>query len=114
LKSELDPQVVFLPSLNDTHQDHEVVSREGFRAFKSASMLGYELPWNNLTFETNFFVTLQEAHIEKKIEALKCYQSQQGRAYSSPEFVRSLAITRGTQIGSRYAEVFQAIRWVWR
>lgn len=114
LKRELEPHVVFLPSLNDTHQDHQVVAQEGFRAFKTISMLGYELPWNNLTFHTNFFVLLQESHIEKKIQALECYKSQKDRVYASPEFVRSLARTRGTQIGSRYAEVFESIRWVWR
>jgi LmbE family N-acetylglucosaminyl deacetylase len=114
LKAELEPDVVFLPSLHDTHQDHQVIAQEGFRAFKTVSMLGYEIPWNNLTFHTNFFTLLQETHLEKKIQALTCYRSQQDRPYASAEFVRSLARTRGTQIGSQYAEVFEAIRWVSR
>lgn len=114
LKRELDPEVVFLPSLHDTHQDHQVIASEGFRAFKTISMLGYELPWNNLTFHTNFFIFLEEQHVARKIEALKCYRSQQDRPYSSPEFIRGLARTRGTQIGSCCAEVFESIRWVVR
>jgi LmbE family N-acetylglucosaminyl deacetylase len=114
IKSEIEPDLVLLPSLNDTHQDHQVVSQEGFRAFKTTSMLGYELPWNNLSFQTNFFVCLETPHIEQKISALRCYRSQANRPYASAEFIRSLAITRGTQIGSTYAEVFESIRWVWR
>ena len=113
LKAELRPEVVFLPCRMDTHQDHEVVSNEGFRAFKDRTILGYELPWNNLTFLTNCFVYLDETHLEKKIKALECYESQRGRPYASAEFVRSLAITRGTQIGTRYAEAYECIRWVW-
>ncbi len=112
MKQEINPDLVLLPSTNDTHQDHQVVSQEGFRAFKTTSMLGYELPWNNLDFRTNFFVCLDEHHVHRKIAALHCYQSQQGRPYASAEFVKSLAITRGTQIGSKYAEVFESIRWV--
>lgn len=114
IKNEIEPDLVLLPSLNDTHQDHQVVSQEGFRAFKTTSMLGYELPWNNLSFQTNFFVCLESPHVEQKISALHCYRSQLNRPYASAEFIRSLAITRGTQIGTSYAEVFESIRWVWR
>ena len=114
IKIKFDPDVVFLPSLYDTHQDHQVIAQEGFRAFKQTSMLGYELPWNNLTFRTNFFVLLEEKHLQKKIEALGCYASQQSRPYASEQFIRSLAVTRGTQIAATYAEVFESIRWVWR
>jgi LmbE family N-acetylglucosaminyl deacetylase len=114
LKHELKPNIVFLPSRHDTHQDHQTVSQEGFRAFKDMSMLGYEVLWNNLTFPTNLFVLLEEKHLRRKIAALSCYQSQSDRPYANEQFVRSLAVTRGTQIAACYAEVFEAIRWVWR
>jgi len=74
--------------------------------------LGYEIPWNNITFHTQSFIKLEERHIIKKIEALKAYKSQQGRFYANEEFIRSLAITRGTQISVKYAEAFEVIRWV--
>jgi N-acetylglucosamine malate deacetylase 1 len=114
LKRELEPDLVFLPSHNDTHQDHQVIAQEGFRAFKTTSMLGYELPWNNLVFRTNTFICLEQRHVDKKSSALECYESQKGRPYASAEFVKSLAVTRGIQIGSRYAEVFETVRWVLR
>ncbi|HEU4395497.1 MAG TPA: PIG-L family deacetylase, partial [Planctomycetota bacterium] len=103
-----------LPSSHDTHQDHRTVHEAGIRAFKSGSMLGYEVPWNNLSFDTTSFVFLEEADVAKKVEALKCYRSQAIRPYANEEFVRSLARSRGTQIGARYAEAFEVIRWVLR
>jgi LmbE family N-acetylglucosaminyl deacetylase len=114
LGKELKPDVVLLPSALDTHQDHQVISQEGFRAFKKTTMLGYEVPWNNLTFNTNAFVFLEERHLEKKLASLNCYLSQFGRHYATAEFIKSLAITRGTQIGAKYAETFEVIRWVLR
>jgi N-acetylglucosamine malate deacetylase 1 len=106
------PDLVFLPSANDTHQDHQVISQEGFRAFKKISMFGYEVPWNNLTFKTNAFVALKEENLEDKLRALACYKSQQGKSYSSERFIRSWMHMRGTQIDVEYAEAFEVIRYV--
>ena len=112
LKSKINPDVVFIPSPNDLHQDHYTIAIEGMRAFKQVSVLGYELPWNNITFHTQAFIKLKKRHIIRKIEALKAYKSQQNRFYANDDFIRSLAITRGTQINVKYAEAFEVIRWV--
>ena len=112
LGNDLKPELVLLPSTNDTHQDHQTVSQEGFRAFKKISIIGYEMPYNNLNFSTNLFVVLEEKHLRKKVEALKCYRSQADRTYATPDFITSLARVRGTQIGIKYAEAFEVIRWV--
>ena len=112
LCSEVQPDIVFLPSTSDTHQDHKVIREEGFRAFKKTSMLGYEIPWNNLTFTTNAFIFLEKRHVDMKIAALECYISQLGRNYVTEELIRSLAITRGAQIGAQFAESYEIIRWV--
>lgn len=112
LGNDLKPELVLLPSTNDTHQDHQTVSQEGFRAFKKISIIGYEMPYNNLSFSTNLFVALQAQHLRKKTEALKCYRSQADRFYATPDFITSLARVRGTQIGIKYAEAFEVIRWV--
>jgi len=112
LKNKINPDVVFIPSPNDLHQDHYTVAMEAIRAFKQVSILGYELPWNNITFHTQAFIKLKERHIIKKIEALKAYKSQQNRYYANEDFIKSLAITRGTQISVKYAEALEVIRWV--
>lgn len=110
LRSERHYDLVFMPSSHDIHQDHTTVAQEAIRAFKMTTLLGYELIWNNLTFDTNCFVKLEERHIDAKCQALKAYKSQGFRDYTSAEFVRSLARTRGVQVGCTYAECFEVIR----
>jgi LmbE family N-acetylglucosaminyl deacetylase len=106
------PDLVLMPSLNDIHQDHTTIAQEGLRAFKNTTILGYELIWNNLTFNTTSFINLEKKHIQAKCNALKEYKSQSQRRYMSEEFIYSLAITRGVQIGVKYAESFEVVRWV--
>ena len=102
--------LVFIPSLHDIHQDHSTIAQEGLRAFKNTTILGYELIWNNLQFNTQCFVKLEEKHIEAKISALKEYHSQGKRDYLSDDFIRSLARARGVQVGCEFAEAFEVVR----
>jgi LmbE family N-acetylglucosaminyl deacetylase len=112
LRSEIQPDLIFMPSILDVHQDHKTIAEEGMRAFKFNSILSYELPWNNFTFTTSSFVHLTEEDVRVKVKALSAYQSQAHRPYSDEDFIRSLARTRGVQIGTRYAEVFELVRWI--
>jgi len=114
LRKENQFDLVFIPSLHDIHQDHSTIAQEGLRAFKNTTILGYELIWNNLQFDTVCFSILEEKHVTKKIEALKAYSSQGFRDYLSPDFIRSLARSRGIQIGSHFAEAFEVIRLILR
>jgi len=114
LRIQIKPEIVFAPSSYDTHQDHQVVREETLRAFKKCTILGYEQPWNNITFNTLAFIPLTEDHIQKKIDALNCYQTQKNRAYLNKDFIRGLAVTRGTQIEEKYAEAFEVIKWIIR
>ena len=111
-KKEIVPDLVLMPSLHDIHQDHSTIAQEGLRAFKLCTILGYELIWNNLTFNTTSFVKLEKKHIQCKCNALKEYKSQNGRSYMSEDFIYSLAKTRGVQIGTTYAESFEVLRWI--
>ncbi|MBC8403044.1 MAG: PIG-L family deacetylase [Candidatus Marinimicrobia bacterium] len=112
LKKDLEPDLVIMPSSHDLHQDHYTIAMEGLRAFKFTSILGYEVPWNNITFETSSFVYLEKRHIEKKLASLQCYRSQIGRKYANSEYIKGLARTRGVQIGVDYAETFDVKRWI--
>ncbi len=112
IRNNIQPDIVFLPSSKDIHQDHLTVMQEGIRAFKYSTILGYELIWNNLSFETDCFIKITQAQLDRKIAALKCYKTQEGKAYMDPKFITSLATVRGTQIGSEYAEAFELIRWI--
>ena len=107
LNQQINPDMVLLPAASDVHQDHQVIHQEGLRAFKNTTFAGYELPWNNYSFRTNFFMKLSENDVNKKIEALQSYQSQSHRNYMQPDFIRSLAKVRGVQCNSEYAEAFE-------
>ena len=112
LRSEINPDLIFMPTITDVHQDHHTIAEEGMRAFKFKSILSYELPWNNFSFSTSSFVHLSEKNIQTKVNALQAYQSQAHRPYSDEDFIRSLARTRGVQIGTKYAEAFELVRWI--
>jgi LmbE family N-acetylglucosaminyl deacetylase len=112
LRDNIKPDLVFLPSSKDIHQDHITVHQEGLRAFKFCSILGYELIWNNRSFETDCFIEISHDDLRLKVQALDAYATQRGKIYMNPDFIKSLAIVRGTQIGVPFAEAFEVVRWI--
>jgi LmbE family N-acetylglucosaminyl deacetylase len=102
--------LVLTPNTTDIHQDHSTVTNEVIRAFKNTNIWGYELIWNNLSSDSNCFVELSDSDVEAKCAAMSEYKSQQGRNYTSSEFIRALAKTRGVQASLNNAERYQVIR----
>jgi N-acetylglucosamine malate deacetylase 1 len=115
LRSQINPGIVFLPSASDLHQDHQVLNIEGLRCFKDMTVWGYELPWNNIGFPSQAFVTLEPCDLQAKWMALQAYKSQfeVGRPYFSREFIEGLARVRGVQVKAPYAEAFEVMRLKW-
>lgn len=111
MRKAINPDVVFTPSSNDFHQDHFTIAQEGLRAFKHSTILCYEVPWNNITFNTLCFSKVDEKHIATKVKSLEQYKSQAFRNYATEDFIKSLAKVRGVQAGSTYAEAFDVLRW---
>jgi LmbE family N-acetylglucosaminyl deacetylase len=114
MQRDLDPDLVLVHASTDVHQDHQTVQAEALRAFKRTTILGYELPWNNIQFQAHALIALEPAHIQKKISAIAAYKSQAHRLYSDPEFLEGWARLRGVTIGRPLAEAFEVIRWVIR
>lgn len=115
VRNNFKPDLVLGPSLNDFHQDHIVVATEMVRAFKShASILSYELPWNNVIFKTQYFEKLSKKQIKLKQDILKCYHSQvvKERNYFDDDFIYGFAKTRGVQVNAEFAESFEVVRWI--
>ena len=113
LNKVVKPDLAIVPSQNDTHQDHKVISDEALRVFK-CSVLGYESPYNNRTFNPVYYERLKEEHLWKKKELINMYKSQKakGMDYFSEEFIYGLARVRGLQIKSQYAEAFECYQFV--
>lgn len=114
LRAEIDPDLVLVHSTHDTHQDHETLCREAFRAFKRTTILGYEMPQNSKDSALNFFFEVSEEDLKAKISALRAYESQAWRSGDVGELLTGLARVRGAQVGLAFAEAFEVVRWVAR
>jgi len=112
LRQTIEPDLVFMPCIGDLHQDHAAVTQEALRVFKGVSILGYEMLWNNLEFKAQSFMKITPEQLNKKLLALNAYKSQAHRGYMHPSVIRSLAVSRGVQVGTELAEAFEVIRWV--
>ena len=104
--------LVLCPCSYDNHQDHQAIYSECFRAFKSTTILGYELPWNNRTFRTDVFVPLTKKDLDLKYKMIDCYKTQGERAFMGKNYIYDIARTRGLQIGEEFAESYEAIRMI--
>ena len=110
LNKELKPDLVLIPNSQDIHQSHEVAFAEARRAFKFTNILGYELPWNSITFPMDVFVTVSKEDIDAKIAAINAYETQKSRLFFSNDIVGDLARVRGKQVGRQWAECFELVR----
>lgn len=114
LRKANDYDLVIGPSKHDFHQDHKVIVQEMVRAFKnSASIISYELPHNHTRFDADMVVRLTSEDFASKIRMLKMYKSMKHKPYFSFSFLQGLAHVRGSQVGCRYGEAFEVIRWVY-
>ncbi len=112
IKKEFKPDIVFVPTYNDVHQDHRTVSISALKAFKRETVLGYEIINSAYGFNPNLFIRLSEQDITKKVEAIASYTSQYNGVtttsdYFSKEAIFGLAAVRGARCGGRYAEGFE-------
>lgn len=112
LRERIKPDVVLMPWAGDVHQDHQVIAEEATRAFKHCTLLSYELPWNVVDepFPANYFVALSFPHLDKKMESIANYHTQNRRPYFTDTFTKSLAIVNGIKCDQHYAEAFHAVR----
>lgn len=116
LQNNYCPDLVFCPCSKDIHQDHEVIHKECFRAFKHSTILGYEAFQNAAVFDSSLFVEVGEEDIVKKLLGLSKYESQRAKQqpYTNFNVMRSLALLRGAMCGVKFAEAFEVIRMVLR
>ena len=120
---DFKPQTVLTHAEFDNNNDHRIVYRSTMMAtrpgvFKGLNkVISYEVPssteWTfSDVFKPNLFEVLEQKHIEKKWEALKCYESEifpypHPRSY---EGLIALSRYRGIQAGVEFAEAYRVIR----
>ncbi|HID40411.1 MAG TPA: PIG-L family deacetylase [Calditrichaeota bacterium] len=109
---KIKPDLVFTHSTQDVHQDHHTVAEESIRAFRFTTLLGFELPWNNIISTSQVIVEVNENNLQAKTQAVACYESQNFRSYAEGDIFLSQAKLRGIQGRKPYAEAFEAIRFI--
>ena len=110
LKKDLAPELVFCTSPVAMHPDHAALGRACKSVFQETTVLAYEDIRGNHDMLINQWFKLTGGHVDTKVKALSCYNSQAGRAYFDMEQIRAVAMARGIQIGARFAEGFEALR----
>lgn len=110
LKKSLMPDVIFTHYRNDLHQDHRQLNELTWNTWRDHFILEYEVPkYDGDLGNPNFFVTLDDELLNKKIELLmRHFQTQANKHWFSPETFNALMRLRGVECKSEggYAEAF--------
>ena len=111
-KKAINPDYVFTPSMENIHQDHVILGTEALRAFRDTNLWNYELQWSEINFKSLLYVPIFNENLAAKVKALSHYEPryESKRPYFSKDFIYSLAILRGIQIGVEFAEAFNIQR----
>jgi LmbE family N-acetylglucosaminyl deacetylase len=99
--------------MKNLHQDHKCVTEQVLRVFKTHSILMYEDLKSTPDFSPNLIVSLTKEHVERKIKALECYQSQFRRYYHDMEYVKAMARVRGKRINAEFGEAFHIYQYAY-
>ncbi len=107
---EQAPDIVFVHTKSDVHQDHQTLTQEALRAFRGRTVLGFDVIRSSYGFFPDFLVGVDKSDVDKKLAALACYKTYAGKAYFSPEVTRATLIRNGSICEREYAEGFDILR----
>ncbi len=110
LNRQFRPDIVFVHSKADIHQDHGTVTEEALRAFRGTTVLGFDVIRSSYGFFPHFLVEVTAADVEKKIAALAEYHTYDSRYYFDPEITRATLIRQGALAERPFAEGFDILR----
>ncbi|HEX9796764.1 MAG TPA: PIG-L family deacetylase [Anaerolineales bacterium] len=110
LNREHRPDIVFVHTLADIHQDHGVVTQEALRAFRGTSVLGFDVLRSSHGFFPHFLVEVSQDDVERKLKALAEYKTYGQRYYFDPAVVRATLVRHGALAERPYAEGFDILR----
>ncbi len=110
LRKKYQPEIVFVNTPKDIHQDHQTLTEEATRAFRGTTVLGYDVLRSSYGFFPHFLAEVSEQAVETKIAALAEYKTYANRYYFSPDIMRATAIRHGALAERPFAEGFDIIR----
>lgn len=119
------PEIVYIPHFGDMHHDHALVAQAAMVAvrpvngcivkevysYETLSESEWNVPHVANAFLPNTYIPIS-AQLEKKLEAMACYQSQL-KEFPHPrstKALKALANLRGSTVGVDAAEAFCLLR----
>jgi len=112
LNKKYQPEIVFVHSKSDLHQDHSVVTDETMRAFRGTSVFGFDVIRSTQGFFPTFLVEVSNQDVDKKIASLAAYKTYENKYYFNPELTRAILIRNGALCERPFAEGFDILRMV--
>lgn len=109
---DIKPDIVFIPSINDTHQDHRAVYLASIVATRQTSEVYiYQAPSTTTDFKPTVYFDITD-FMDKKIEAVRIHTSQSQKIYMADRAVKWLAEYRAFDIlkNDSFVEAFEVHR----
>ncbi|NQU32268.1 MAG: PIG-L family deacetylase [Bacteroidetes bacterium] len=121
---DIEPEIVYIPYINDVHADHQIISRvmisctKNFRfpfidkvyMYETASETDFTPAIQSLAFVPNRFVDITD-YMDDKLEIMRIYSTELMPDPLPRSFhaIKGLAAVRGSRIGVKYAEAFVSL-----
>lgn len=110
LNKDFRPDIVFVHTRADIHQDHVQTTEEVLRAFRGTTVLGFDALRSSYGFFPHFLVEVKAEDVDRKIQALSQYKTYEDKYYFDPEVLRSTLIRHGALAERPFAEGFDILR----
>jgi len=110
LRTEIQPELIFVHSSQDVHQDHLTMTQEALRAFRGITVLGFDVVRSSHGFFPHFLVKVNAQDVAAKLEALAQYDTYRGKYYFNSELTRSIMVRHGALAETEFAEGFDILR----
>jgi LmbE family N-acetylglucosaminyl deacetylase len=114
LRRDFRPDIIFVHSQHDIHQDHNTMTDEALRAYRGITVLGFDVVRSSHGFFPDFLVEVGEEDVIAKIKALSQYETYSDKYYFDSELTRSIMVRHGALAEIPYAEGFDILRIVGR
>ena len=110
LRKNFKPDMVFVHTRSDIHQDHNVVTEEALRAYRGTTVLGFDVVRSSYGFFPHFLVEVSQADVDAKLAALAEYKTYTDKYYFDPALLRATMVRHGALAERPYAEGFDILR----
>jgi len=108
LNRKIEPTCVFTPPF-DLHQDHQVTYNESLRAFKTKSVIEYDIPRSEKNPTPVLFIQLNKKNLEDKLRALSKYQTYKNKTYFKKSVIRAACQSPGIKVEIPICEAYNPV-----